>query len=88
MFLCGINLSTGWIIGISVAVALFVISFIIVLALVPFKLWFRAMMSSAHISMLKLIGMKLRKVDCQLVVLNYITARKAGLKILYNRHAS
>lgn len=25
--------------------------------------------------------MKLRKVDCQLVVLNYITARKAGLKI-------
>ena len=81
MFLCGINLSTGWIIGISVAVALFVISFIIVLALVPFKLWFRAMMSSAHISMLKLIGMKLRKVDCQLVVLNYITARKAGLKI-------
>ena len=31
--------------------------------------------------MLKLIGMKLRKVDCQLITLNFITAKKAGLKI-------
>lgn len=81
MFLCSISLSTGWIIGICVAGAFLVTSMIVILALVPFKLWFRAFVSSAHISMIKLIGMKLRKVDCQLITLNYITARKAGLKI-------
>ena len=81
MLLCSGALSTGWILGISITAVLLLIFFIVVLALVPFKLWFRAMMSSAYISMLKLIGMKLRKVDCQLITLNYITARKAGLKI-------
>ena len=81
MLLCSINLSLGWILGIVVSSILLIAALIIMLVLVPFKLWFRAFVSSAHISMIKLIGMKLRKVDCQLVVLNYITARKAGLKI-------
>ena len=81
MLLCSANLSLGWILGIVVASILLITALIIMLVLVPFKLWFRAFVSSAHISMIKLIGMKLRKVDCQLVVLNYITARKAGLKI-------
>ena len=81
MLQCAISLSTGAIIGISIAALLALTILIVVLVLVPFKLWFRALVSSAHISMLKLIGMKLRKVDCQLITLNYITARKAGLKI-------
>ncbi|MBQ8452067.1 MAG: flotillin-like protein FloA [Clostridia bacterium] len=81
MFICSANLSLGWIIGLSVAGLLLLIGLIIVLVLVPFRLWFRALVSSAHISMIKLIAMKLRKVDCQLITLNYITARKAGLKI-------
>ena len=81
MLLCSANLSLGWILGIVVASILLITALIIMLVLVPFKLWFRAFVSSAHISMIKLIGMKLRKVDCQLIVLNYITARKAGLKI-------
>ena len=81
MLICGFTLSLGWIIGLAVAGALLLTLLIIMLILVPFKLWFRALVSSAHISMLKLIGMKLRKVDCQLISLNYITARKAGLKI-------
>lgn len=81
MFLCGLNLSSGWIIGIAAAVVVVLSLLIIMLVLVPFKLWFRALVSSAHISMVRLIGMKLRKVDCQLITLNYITARKAGLKI-------
>lgn len=81
MFICGFILSTGWIIGLSIAGVLLLSLVIVMLVLVPFKLWFRAMVSSAHISMLKLIGMKLRKVDCQLITLNYITAKKAGLKI-------
>ena len=81
MFLCGLNLSTGWIIGLAAAAIVLISLVIIMLVLVPFKLWFRALVSSAHISMIRLIGMKLRKVDCQLITLNYITARKAGLKI-------
>ena len=81
MFICGFTLSLGWIIGLAVLGVVLFTLFIIMLVLVPFKLWFRALVSSAHISMLKLIGMKLRKVDCQLISLNYITARKAGLKI-------
>ena len=81
MLISAFQLSVGWIIGVSAAALLTLIGFIIVLVLVPFKLWFRAFVSSAHISMIRLIGMKLRKVDCQLITLNYITARKAGLKI-------
>ena len=81
MFLCGLNLSTGWIIGLAAAAVVLISLMIVMLVLVPFKLWFRALVSSAHISMIRLIGMKLRKVDCQLITLNYITARKAGLKI-------
>ena len=81
MFFCAFSLSMGWIIGLSITALLLLIFMVVILVLVPFKLWFRAMVSSAHISMLKLIGMKMRKVDCQLITLNYITARKAGLKI-------
>lgn len=81
MFLSSFQLTTGWIVAIIVAAVIFVALIITMLIMVPFRLWFRAFVSSAHISMLKLIGMKLRKVDCQLITLNYITARKAGLKI-------
>ena len=81
MFLSSFQLTTGWIVAIVVAAILFVAFIVTMLIMVPFRLWFRAFVSSAHISMLKLIGMKLRKVDCQLITLNYITARKAGLKI-------
>lgn len=81
MFLCEFHLTTPWIIGISVVGVLVLAWFIAMLIAVPFKLWFRALVSSAHVSMMKLIGMKLRKTDSQLIILNYITARKAGLKI-------
>lgn len=81
MLIASVRISTGWIVGLSIAGFLLLAGLIVMLVLVPFKLWFRAFVSSAHISMLKLIGMKLRKVDCQLITLNYITARKAGLKI-------
>ena len=81
MLLLSANLSVGWIIAIVALSAVVLALIITMLVLVPFKLWFRAFVSSAHISMFKLIGMKLRKVDCQLITLNYITARKAGLKI-------
>ena len=81
MFICKFELGVGWIVGLSILGVLLLVAFIVVLILVPFKLWFRALVSSAHISMLRLIGMKFRKIDCQLITFNYITARKAGLKI-------
>ena len=52
MLLCGINLSSGWIVGLSVAGIVLLVTFIIVLTLVPFKLWFRAFVSSAYNSKL------------------------------------
>ena len=81
MYLSSFQLSTGWIVAIIIASVLLLAFMITVLVMVPFRLWFRAFVSGAHISMIKLIAMKLRKVDCQLITLNYITARKAGLKI-------
>ncbi len=84
MLNCAISLSPGWIAAIVIISVLILTWIIVLLVLVPFKLWFRALVSSAHISMLKLIGMKLRKVDAQLITLNYITAKKAGLKITVN----
>ncbi|MBQ4542462.1 MAG: flotillin-like protein FloA [Clostridia bacterium] len=81
MYLSSFQLSTGWIVAIIIAAVLLLAFIVTVLVMVPFRLWFRAFVSGAHISMIKLIAMKLRKVDCQLITLNYITARKAGLKI-------
>jgi len=48
---------------------------------VPMQTWFRALVSGAHISMIRLVGMKLRKVDYKKIVDQYILARKAGIKI-------
>ncbi len=84
MFLCNTQLSVGGIIGLALLAIAVVALIVIILILVPFKLWFRAFVSGAHISMIKLISMKFRKTDCQLIVSNYITAKKAGLKITVN----
>lgn len=74
-------LSTSWIIGLSVGGGILLIILIVMLIMVPMRLWFRAIVSGAHISMAKLIGMRMRKVDTKLIVPKYITAKKAGIKI-------
>ena len=74
-------LSTGAIIGLSVAGAVILAAFIIMLCMVPLRLWFRALVPGSHASMGKLIGMKIRKVKVQDIVLSYISAKKAGLKL-------
>ena len=51
------------------------------LVMVPVNVWFRALASGAHVSMFRLIGMKLRKVDYKKLVNIYIVSQKAGLKI-------
>ena len=74
-------MSTGAIVGLSVAGAVLLAGIITILVMVPLRLWFRALVSGTHVSMSKLIGMKVRKVKVNDIVLSYISARKAGLKI-------
>lgn len=73
-------LSAGYIVLIVIA-ALLLCFITVVLILVPIKPWFMAIVSGAHVSMARLIGMRLRKVDTKNIVLAYIMARKAGLNI-------
>ena len=75
------KISTGLIVGLSVGGAALLAGIIVFLSMVPLRLWFRAMVSHAHVPMGKLIGMKMRKVDVSKIVLTYITAKKAGLAI-------
>ena len=64
-----------------IIIAIFLACFIVFLIFVPMKVWFRAFVSGAHISMSKLVGMKLRKVNVSLIVEAYISARKAGIEM-------
>ena len=70
-----------WWILIAVVAVLLVALLVVCIILVPMHTWFRALMSGAHISMFRLVGMKLRKVDYKKIVNQYILARKAGIKI-------
>ncbi len=76
-----LSLSVGAWILISLGIALGVALLVVMLIMVPMNVWFRALMSGAHISMARLVGMKLRKVDYKKIVNQYILARKAGIKI-------
>ena len=58
---------------VSVIVAMFI--------LVPMNVWFRALASGSHVSMIRLVGMKLRKVDYKKLINIYIISQKAGLQI-------
>lgn len=68
----------GWsLIGVAL---FFVVAIIVTISLVfPLKVWWRAKISGAPIAMSKLLAMKMRKVDLNLVVVAYITAKKSGL---------
>lgn len=57
------------------------ILFAIFLALVPLKIWFRCLISGTHVSMFTLLGMKLRGMQINNIIGNYINGRKAGLNI-------
>ncbi|MBI2923694.1 MAG: flotillin-like protein FloA [Planctomycetes bacterium] len=48
-------------------------------------LYVQAFLSGAHVSIVDLIGMRLRKVDPRMIVINRITAVKAGLPIETNK---
>ena len=59
--------STGWMIVTGI-VGLTILTLLIVLAQF-FRLWLQAFMSNAEVSILDLIGMRLRKVDATTIVL-------------------
>src|SRR5262245_43738608 len=62
-----------------------IVGLILLIAAIAFaaygKLWFRAYMSSADVSMLSLIGMGFRQVNSQVIIQAKIMAAQAGLDI-------
>lgn len=73
-------LGAGLWIGISVAVVL-ILAIAIFFGIVPVKVWIKALVSGAHIPAYQLVAMKLRNVDCKLIIGAYINAKKAGVDI-------
>lgn len=65
----------------TIVLAVVVVILVAILVLVPIGVWFRALVSGAHVSMMRLIGMKLRKVDYKKIINIYIVSQKAGLDI-------
>jgi len=61
-----------------------IILLIIFLYLVPVGLWFQALVSGVHTSLVQLMFMRFRKVPPSVIVNNMINATKAGLKLSQN----
>lgn len=66
-----------WLVGLSI----FAIIFTVIIVLLPFKIYFRALISGAHVGLFRLIGMQLRKTRPDIIVEAYINAKKAGLRL-------
>ena len=58
-----------------------VIAIAVFIGVVPISVWIRAMVSGAHISAIRLIGMKLRHIEVGMLVDCYINAKKAGVQL-------
>lgn len=74
-------MNTGALIFIIVACIIFLILF---LWLVPIGIWFQALISGVHTSLVQLIFMRFRKVPPTVIVNNMIAATKAGLTVKQN----
>ena len=74
-------LSVSGLIALYIVLGLVLVFVAVFLGMVPMKVWIRTLVSGCHIPMPKLIGMRLRKLDCKLIIENYILAQKAGLSI-------
>jgi uncharacterized protein YqfA (UPF0365 family) len=48
---------------------------------IPIRLWITALASRVHVSLVSLVGMRLRKIPPSLIVNGLINARKAGLEV-------
>lgn len=65
----------------TIVLSVVVVLIVALLIMVPTGVWFTALASGAYVSMLRLIGMKIRKVDYKKLVSIYIISQKAGLDI-------
>ncbi|MBO7527207.1 MAG: flotillin-like protein FloA [Clostridia bacterium] len=74
-------LVSGGQIALYIALGVLAVLFVVILALVPIKTWFISLVSGAHVSMARLIGMKMRRIPVSIIVDAYIMARKAGIDI-------
>ena len=77
-------LETSFPIGSFVLIVCAVILLILFLYLVPIGLWFQALVSGVHTSLIQLMFMRFRKVPPSVIVNNMINATKAGLKLSQN----
>ena len=64
-----------------ILVAVLLVLIALVFAILPVKIWFRALVSGVKISMARLIGMKWRGIKITPIVDAYIAAKKAGLDL-------
>ncbi len=64
-----------------IAVSIVVIVITVLVVILPFKIYFRALISGAYVGFFKLIGMQLRKTRPDIIVEAYINAKKAGLRL-------
>jgi len=73
-------------IAIWIGVGILVVIFLILILVVGqfLNLYIQALLSGAHVGLLEMIGMKLRKVDIRTVVISRIRAVKAGIDIPTN----
>lgn len=65
-------------------VAIGVIAFIIILWFFPVALWFQALLSGVHVSLIQLLLMRWRSVNPRTIVYAMITGTKAGLSLRAN----
>ena len=72
---------SGGMIALFVVLGVLVVAFIVILCLVPLRTWFIALISGAHVSMTRLIGMRMRRIKVAPIIDAYIQARKAGIAI-------
>ncbi|HOE66120.1 MAG TPA: flotillin-like protein FloA [Candidatus Hydrogenedentes bacterium] len=70
--------------GLLILLAIVVLFIIVAVVASFFRLWLRALLSGASVSMMSLIGMRLRNVNARIIVDSRIIAVKAGLNISTN----
>ena len=76
-----LKMSLASIISLAIAGGILLTALVAFFVFFPISHWWKAKISGAPISVAKLIAMKMRKVDLRLVVVAYITAKRAGLDL-------
>ena len=54
-----------------VAIGIIAVLVVLLFVLVPIKTWFIALVSGAHVSMTRLIGMKMRRIPVAVIIDNF-----------------